>query len=234
MTLARETTDPVRLEPAHDADTVLAALASRRVVPVIVLDDAAAADPLGAALVRGGLPVAEITLRTPAALDAIRVMSARGDMLVGAGTVLTAEQVDQAVDAGARFVVSPGLDQNVVRRCVARGVLALPGVVTPGEIMAALNLGLTTVKFFPAGPMGGARAVAALAAPFAGVRFVPTGGIDKTSAADYLRLPCVAAVGGSWMVPRDLLAAGDFTAVGDLCADAVILAGGSTTSGQAK
>lgn len=218
-----QTTDALTADAQTPAAT-FAELVTRRVVPVIVLDDAAAADQLGAALVRGGLPVAEVTLRTPAAMDAIRIMAARGDVLVGAGTVLTAEQVDEAVAAGARFVVSPGLDRDVVRRCAEHSVLALPGVITPGEIMAALTLGLSAVKFFPAGAMGGAKAVAALSAPFGGMQFVPTGGIDETSAADYLRLPCVAAVGGSWMVPRKLIAAGDFGAVGDLCASAVAAA----------
>lgn len=206
---------------------VLQALTDARLVPVVVLDDAADADPLAAALVAGGLPVAEVTFRTSAAEDAIRAMSARGDILVGAGTVLTAEQVDRAVDAGASYVVSPGLSRAVVERCRERGVLPLPGAVTATEIQAALELGLDTVKFFPAGTSGGAPAIKALAAPFGGVRFVPTGGIGPKNLREYLDIPAVAAVGGSWMVPKNLVAAGDFAEVTRLTADAVALAAGA-------
>ena len=206
-----------------DTLAVLERLSAHRLVPVVVLDDAAHADPLAAALVDGGLPVAEVTFRTAAAADAIRAIAARGDVLVGAGTVLTPAQVDQAVAAGAHYVVSPGTSRAVVERCAEHGVLALPGAVTATEIQAALELGLTTVKFFPAGTSGGAPAIAALAAPFGGVRFVPTGGVGPTNLAEYLALPSVAAVGGSWMVPRDRIHAGDFAGVRDLTADAVAL-----------
>lgn len=206
---------------------VLQALTDARLVPVVVLDDAADADPLAAALVAGGLPVAEVTFRTSAAEDAIRAMSARGDILVGAGTVLTAEQVDRAVDAGASYVVSPGLSRAVVERCRERGVLPLPGAVTATEIQAALELGLDTVKYFPAGTSGGAPAIKALAAPFGGVRFVPTGGIGPKNLREYLDIPAVAAVGGSWMVPKNLVAAGDFAEVTRLTTDAVALAAGA-------
>ncbi len=202
---------------------VLSSLSAARLVPVVVLDDAAAADPLAAALVAGGLPVAEVTFRTEAAADAIRAMADRGDMLVGAGTVLSAAQVDQAVAAGASFVVSPGLSRAVVERCKEHGVLALPGAVTATEIQAALELGLTTVKFFPAGTSGGAAAIAALAAPFGGLRFVPTGGIGPANLDEYLAVPAVAAVGGSWMVPRAAVAAGDFAEITRLTAEAVAL-----------
>lgn len=203
---------------------VLSALSAARLVPVVVLDDAAAADALAGALVAGGLPVAEVTFRTPAAQDSIRVMAARGDILVGAGTVLTVAQVDQAVAAGARYVVSPGLSRAVVERCQEHGVLALPGAVTATEVQAAIELGLTTVKFFPAGTSGGPGAIAALAAPFGGVRFVPTGGVGPKNLAEYLAIPAVAAVGGSWMVPRDRIKAGDFVGIAQLTADAVALA----------
>lgn len=203
---------------------VLSSLRAARLVPVVVLDDAKDADGLAGALVEGGLPVAEVTFRTAAAQDSIRAMSARGDILVGAGTVLTPEQVDQAVAAGASYVVSPGLSRAVVERCGEHGVLALPGAVTATEIQAALELGLTTVKFFPAGTSGGAPAIAALAAPFAGVSFVPTGGVGPKNLADYLAIASVAAVGGSWMVPRDRVRAGDFDAIRDLTAEAVALA----------
>jgi 2-dehydro-3-deoxyphosphogluconate aldolase/(4S)-4-hydroxy-2-oxoglutarate aldolase len=202
----------------------LSALSAARLVPVVVLDDAADADALAGALVAGGLPVAEVTFRTAAAQDSIRAMAARGDMLVGAGTVLTVAQVDQAVAAGATFVVSPGLSRAVVERCQDHGVLALPGAVTATEVQAALELGVTTVKFFPAGTCGGAPAIAALAAPFGGVRFVPTGGVGPKNLAEYLAIPAVAAIGGSWMVPRDRVQAGDFAGITQLSADAVALA----------
>ena len=152
-------------------------------------------------------------------------MADRGDILVGAGTVLTVEQVDQAVHAGAAYVVSPGLSRAVVERCQEHGVLALPGAVTATEIQAALELGLTTVKFFPAGTSGGAAAIKALAAPFGGVRFVPTGGVGPGNLQDYLDIDAVAAVGGSWMVPRDRVRAGDFDGVRTLTAEAVDLVG---------
>jgi len=203
---------------------VLSSLRAARLVPVVVLDDAADADGLAGALVAGGLPVAEVTFRTAAAEDSIRAMAARGDMLVGAGTVLTVEQVDRAVAAGASYVVSPGLSRAVVERCGEHGVLALPGAVTATEIQAALELGLTTVKFFPAGTSGGAPAIAALAAPFAGVSFVPTGGVGPKNLGEYLGIAAVAAVGGSWMVPRDRVKAGDFDGIRNLTADAVALA----------
>jgi len=202
---------------------VLSALGATRLVPVVVLDSAADAGPLGAALVAGGLPVAEVTFRTAAAEDAIRAMSDRGDMIVGAGTVLTVEQVDRAVAAGARYIVSPGLSRAVVERCGEHGVVALPGAVTATEIQAALELGITTVKFFPAAISGGAAAIAALSAPFGAVRFVPTGGIGPGNVQDYLRLAAVLAIGGSWMVPRDLIASGDFAGITRLTAAAVEL-----------
>jgi len=205
-------------------DDPLSRLAAHRIVPVVVLDDAADAGPLATALVAGGLPVAEVTFRTAAAADAIRIMAARGDVLVGAGTVLTPAQVDAAVAAGAQYVVSPGTSRAVVERCAEHGVPALPGAVTATEVQAALELGLTTVKFFPAGTSGGPKAIAALAAPFTSVRFVPTGGVGAANLAEYLALPSVCAVGGSWMVPRDRIRAGDVDAVRALTREAVALA----------
>ncbi len=200
---------------------IASASRSARLVPVVVLDDARDADALAGALVAGGLPVAEVTFRTSAAPDAIRAMSDRGDVLLGAGTVLTPAQVDQAVAAGAGYVVSPGLSRAVVERCAEHGVPALPGAVTATEVQAALELGLTTVKFFPAGTSGGAPAIAALAAPFGDVRLSPTGGIGPANLEDYLRIDAVVAVGGSWMVPRDRVAARDFEAIRRLTTDAV-------------
>lgn len=202
---------------------VLAALEAHGVVPVVVMDRALDADYLAEALVGGGLPVAEVTLRTPAGLGAIRTLALRADTLVGAGTVLTATQVDQAVDAGATFVVSPGLSRPVVERCLELGVPVVPGAVTPTEVMAALDLGISCVKFFPAQTSGGPAAVAALGAPFADLRFVPTGGIGPDNAAAYLRTPGVVAVGGSWMVSRTLIQARDVTTIQHMCREAVEL-----------
>ena len=205
-------------------EAVLDKLAAHRLIPVVVIDDAGQAGPLAEGLVQGGLPVAEVTFRTAAAADSIRAMAERGDVLVGAGTVLTAAQVDDAVAAGAHYIVSPGTSRAVVERAREHGVLALPGAVTATEIQAALELDVTTVKFFPAATSGGAEAISALAAPFSGLRFVPTGGIGPANLADYLALPSVVAVGGSWMVPRDLVRRRDSAGVRDLVAAAVSLA----------
>lgn len=195
-----------------------------RIVPVVVCTDPARAAGLAEALVLGGLPVAEVTLRTPAALEAIRAMAAHGGVLVGAGTVRTAAQVDQAADAGAAFVVSPGLDAGVVHRAGERGLDVLPGCVTPTEIMAALALGVSTVKFFPAATYGGPAALRALSGPFGEVRFVPTGGVGPANLAEYLAVPAVAAVGGSWMVPATAVDAGDVDRIAALTAEAVTAA----------
>lgn len=201
--------------------STLEALAAHRIIPVVVLDSASDAAPLAEALVAGGLSVAEVTLRTDAAIESIGIMAARGDMLVGAGTVLTADQVDRVVDAGASYIVSPGTSVAVVERARERGVAVLPGAVTPTEIQAALELGLDTLKFFPAGTFGGPAAIKALSAPFGQVKFVPTGGVGLNNLADYLSVPSVIAVGGSWMVPAAAIRAGDFAAVRQLTADAV-------------
>lgn len=197
---------------------------SSRIVPVVVLHDAHDAEPLGRAMVAGGLPVAEVTFRTPAALDSIRAMTGVEGLIVGAGTVLTPSQVEKAVEAGATFVVSPGLRADVVRAAQAAGVPVLPGAVTPSEIMAAQELGIDTVKFFPAQVYGGAAAIKALSAPFGGVSFVPTGGVSAANLVDYLSLGCVPAVGGSWMVPVDAIAEGAFSTITELCAEAVAAA----------
>ncbi|MBC2932512.1 bifunctional 4-hydroxy-2-oxoglutarate aldolase/2-dehydro-3-deoxy-phosphogluconate aldolase [Nocardioides sp. zg-1228] len=193
-------------------------LRGHRVVPVVVLDDPDRADALGDALVSGGLPVAEATFRTPGAAAVLRRLAARDDLVVGAGTVLTPAQVDLAHEAGAGFVVSPGLSDGVVRRCQELGLPVVPGVSTASEIMHALDLGLDTVKFFPAEANGGLPAVKALAAAFPQVRFVPTGGITEASAPAYLAHGAVAAVGGSWMVAPDLLASGQWAEVAARCA----------------
>ncbi|HEY0186821.1 MAG TPA: bifunctional 4-hydroxy-2-oxoglutarate aldolase/2-dehydro-3-deoxy-phosphogluconate aldolase [Cellulomonas sp.] len=201
----------------------LTLLTQHRIVPVVVLDDAVDAAPLAEALVAGGLPVAEVTFRTAAAGESIRRMADRDDLLVGAGTVITVAQVDEAVAAGARFLVSPGVSTAVVERAQEHGIPVLPGAVTATEVQAALAHGLSTVKFFPAGTSGGPAAIAALAAPFGGLRFVPTGGVGPGNMADYLALPAVAAAGGSWMVPRDLVRSGAFDRVRDLVSEAVAL-----------
>lgn len=209
---------------AAGSTDVLQTISALRLVPVVVVDGVAQAAPLADALVAGGLPVAEVTFRTAAAAAAIDVLAARGDLLVGAGTVTTPAQVDAAVAAGARFIVSPGLSRAVVERALEHGVTPLPGVATASEIMAARELGLTTLKFFPASIAGGTAAIKALGAPFPDVSFVPTGGVGPKNLAEYLGIAKVSAVGGSWMVSRDLVAAGDFAAVTRLSREAVELA----------
>lgn len=207
------------------SSVLLERLADRpRLIPVVVLDRVEDAWPLGQALKAGGLPCAEVTLRTAAAEEAIRELAKDPDMLVGAGTVVTAEQVDLAVAAGACFVVSPGFSAAVVRRCLALGVPVLPGVATATEVMMALDAGLDAVKFFPAESSGGVAALRALTAPFSSMRFVPTGGVTAATLAGYLGVPRVLAVGGSWMVAPALLAAGDFAEVTRLTAEAVAIA----------
>jgi 2-dehydro-3-deoxyphosphogluconate aldolase/(4S)-4-hydroxy-2-oxoglutarate aldolase len=204
--------------------TLRALLGDVRVIPVVVIDSPRSAKPLADALVAGGLPCAEVTLRTPAALEALQVMAGEPDLLVGAGSVVTAGQGDQAVDAGARFVVSPGLSDAVLARCREREVPALPGVATAGEIMRALEAGLDLVKFFPAGQLGGPAGLRSIAAPFPSLRFVPTGGIGPDNLGTYLEHDAVAAVGGSWMVSATLLRAGRFDEVRRLTRAAVDIA----------
>jgi 2-dehydro-3-deoxyphosphogluconate aldolase / (4S)-4-hydroxy-2-oxoglutarate aldolase len=210
---------------------VLAAIGAVRVVPVIVIDDAAHARPLAQALTEGGLPCAEVTFRTPAAEAALRAMAREPDILVGAGTVLREEQVHRAVDAGARYIVTPGFSERVVRACQRVPVPVLPGVATATEVQMALEAGLDVVKFFPAGAAGGLSTLKALSAPFPMVRFVPTGGVSAGNLADYLAHPAVLAVGGSWMVPADLIAAGKFADITRLAAEAAAIAGRDRTGG---
>jgi 2-dehydro-3-deoxyphosphogluconate aldolase/(4S)-4-hydroxy-2-oxoglutarate aldolase len=192
---------------------VIEALSLAGIVPVVVIDDADRAAALGAALAEGGLPSAEVTLRTPQALDAIRILAAVPGFCVGAGTVVDPAQVEQALAAGAQYAVSPGFSASVSRECAAQGLPLIPGVVTPGEIQAALEAGHRVVKFFPAGASGGAPMLAALSAPFPGLRFMPTGGIDESTVGDYLRMPSVLAVGGTWIAPRAVIADGNFSVV---------------------
>ena len=204
-------------------DPRLSPAVAHTLVPVVVIDDAASAVGLGRALVAGGLPVAEVTFRTPAARASIEAMAAIPDLVVGAGTVRSPEQVTQAVEAGARYIVSPGLSAAVVRRCRELDVPVLPGAVTASEVQAAAELGLDTVKFFPAETSGGAAAIKALAAPFHDITFVPTGGIGPKNLADYLAVKAVVGVGGSWMCPREAVAQGDFATIERLCREAVEL-----------
>ena len=196
-------------------------LAASAVVPVVVLDDAKDAVATAKALLAGGVDVMEITFRTAAAADSIKaVAESCPDMLVGAGTVITLEQCKKATECGAKFIVSPGFDEEVVRWCVENGVAVTPGCVTPTEIMAAMKLGLNVVKFFPAGVYGGLKAMKSLSAPFGGVKFIPTGGIDAKNLKEYLEAPFVHAVGGSWLCPKKEIAAGNFDAVTALCREA--------------
>jgi 2-dehydro-3-deoxyphosphogluconate aldolase / (4S)-4-hydroxy-2-oxoglutarate aldolase len=182
-----------------------------RIVPVIVIDDPHQAGPLARALLDGGLPCAEITFRTAGAAEALqRIAAEHPDVLVGAGTVLSAEQAARAREAGAKFIVSPGFNPGVVDYCRAHEVPIYPGVCTPTEIEAALERGLKVLKFFPAEPMGGLPFLQAISAPYSGVEFIPTGGINAGHLASYLAFGKVVACGGSWMAPQAWIAAGEF------------------------
>ena len=195
-----------------------------RIVPVIVIDDAGAAPDLAAALEAGGIGCAEITLRTTSGIAAIRaVATAHPGFTVGAGTVLTVDDVDRVAEAGARFVVSPGLDEVVVDHARERGLAALPGIATATELQRAVGAGLERVKFFPAGSLGGVDAIETLSGPFPGIRFLPSGGVSASNARAYLASPAVFAVSGSWMAPRDLIAAADWGEITRRSAAAVAL-----------
>lgn len=187
--------------------------AAHRLVPVVVIDRADRALPLAETLSSGGLPSAEVTLRTPAALSAISAMAAHPGFVVGAGTVVRPEQVERALTAGACYLVSPGYSAAVDRECRRLDALLVPGVATATELQTTLDAGREVVKFFPAAAAGGAAMVAALSAPFPSARFVPTGGIRADDLADYLRLPAVLAVGGTWLAPRDVIETGDFETI---------------------
>lgn len=192
------------------------------IVPVVVLHDANDAYPLAKALCDGGLPCAEITFRTEAAEEAIRIMSEKfPDMLIGAGTVLTTEQVDRAVAAGAKFIVSPGLNPRVVKYCIEKGIVVTPGCSNASDIEQALELGLEVVKFFPAELSGGLNMIKALAAPYSSVKFMPTGGISAENVKEYLRYNRIIACGGSFMVKEELIKQGDFGKITELTKEAV-------------
>ncbi|MDD2980103.1 MAG: bifunctional 4-hydroxy-2-oxoglutarate aldolase/2-dehydro-3-deoxy-phosphogluconate aldolase [Hespellia sp.] len=191
------------------------------IIPVVVLNDAKDAKPLAKALIDGNLPCAEVTFRTEAAAESIRVMSeAYPELLVGAGTVLTTQQVDQAVSAGAKFIVSPGLNPCVVSYCIQKGVPVCPGIVTPGEIEQAMELGLDVVKFFPAEPSGGLPMIQAMCAAYTTLKVMPTGGINEKNVVDYLKNDKILACGGSWMVKSSLIENGEFEQITQLCRQA--------------
>lgn len=195
------------------------------VVPVLVVDDADCAADLARALVAGGLPALEVTLRTPAALDAIREMATVEGGAVGAGTLLTPADVHAAVDAGARFGVSPGVTERLLDACEEAGLPLLPGAATATEAMALLERGYTVQKFFPAEASGGAPALKAIGAPIPQISFCPTGGVSLKNARDYLSLPNVLCVGGSWVAPKDLVTAGDWAGIEALAREAAALRG---------
>ena len=195
------------------------------VVPVVVLDDVKDALPLAKALTEGGLPCAEVTFRTEAAEESIKVMAeAYPDMVVGAGTVLTIEQVDAAVKAGAKFIVSPGFDPEIVDYCLEKEIPIFPGCVTPSEVAQAVKRGLKVVKFFPAEPAGGVAMIKAMAAPYNQLRFMPTGGIGTQNLKDYLEFNKISCCGGSWMVKADLIKNGEFEKICKLTKEAKELA----------
>ena len=200
---------------------VLERLAAAGVVPVVVLEDAKDAIPTAKAMLAGGVDVMEITFRTACAPDAIRAVAENcPNMLVGAGTVLNLEQCKLAVEMGAKFIVSPGFDAGVVGWCLENGIAVTPGCVTPTEITAAVNMGLQVVKFFPANVYGGLNAMKNLSAPFGGVKFLPTGGVNSANIKEYISAPFIHAVGGSWVCPKDAIKAGDFEKITALCAEA--------------
>ena len=217
------------LSGATEGDSVMYEEIKKRfeeigIIPVVVLEDAKDAHALGEALMKGGLPAAEVTFRTAAAEEVIRILSTDfPDMLVGAGTVLTCEQADRAMAAGAKFIVAPGFNPHVVKHCLEKGYPVTPGVQTPGEMEQAMELGLDFVKFFPAEPAGGLPMIKAVAAPYTKLKFMPTGGINKSNVKDYLEYNKILACGGTWMVKGDLIASGDFSTIEQLAEEAATI-----------
>lgn len=194
------------------------------VVPVVVLEDAEQAVPTAKALLAGGINAMEITFRTSAAKASIAKVAAEvPEMIVGAGTVVNVQQLRDAVEAGAKFIVCPGTDAELIREALALDVAITPGVVTPSEIMVGLNLGIKVFKFFPAESFGGLKTIKALCGPFPQIKFIPTGGISQANAAEYFKNPKIQAVGGSWMVTKDMVAAGDFAGITEKSAAATAL-----------
>ena len=206
-------------------NTIMEQLAEMLVVPVVVLNDAKDAERLADALVQGGLPCAEVTFRTAAAEESIRIMTRKyPEMLVGAGTVLTVDQVDRAVGAGAKFIVSPGFDPEVVDYCMKKEIPILPGIITPSEAVQAVRRGLKVVKFFPAEQFGGVTAIKALAAPYTMLKFMPTGGVSVKNLKDYLSCDKIICCGGSWMVKGELIQNGEYEKIAEMTKEAVELA----------
>jgi len=193
----------------------------KRIVPVVAINNSSKAADLASALVAGGLPIAEITLRTPASLDSIKIAANNKDLLVGVGSLRNAEDLKRAYDAGAKFAVSAGFSSSVAVEAARLGIPYFPGVATPTEILQAINEGISTLKFFPAETLGGINALKAMTAPFPGISFMPTGGISASNAKDYLALASVVAVGGSWMVASKLIDDGDFESIISLTKEAV-------------
>ncbi|MFZ2058023.1 MAG: bifunctional 4-hydroxy-2-oxoglutarate aldolase/2-dehydro-3-deoxy-phosphogluconate aldolase [Acidimicrobiales bacterium] len=202
---------------------IVRAIGALRLVPVIVIDEEENAYPLAQALKAGGLPCAEVTFRTAAAERSIRAMASDPEILLGAGTVLRPEQVDRALEAGARYIVTPGFSAEVVRACQANSVPVFPGVATATEMQMALEAGIEVVKVFPAEALGGLALLKALASPFSMMRFIPTGGISVSQLADYLAFPPVLAVGGSWIAPKALIAGHHFDQITELASQAVAI-----------
>jgi 2-dehydro-3-deoxyphosphogluconate aldolase/(4S)-4-hydroxy-2-oxoglutarate aldolase len=194
---------------------------SLRIVPVVAISDASKAEDLANALVAAGLPIAEITLRTPASLEALKIAANNKDLHVGVGSLRNGEDLKKAIDAGATFAVSAGFSPSVAAEANKQGIPYFPGVSTPTEMLQAINEGITTLKFFPAETLGGVNALKAMSAPFPGITFMPTGGITAANARQYLELPSVVAVGGSWMVAQKLIDAGDFDEIISLTKEAV-------------
>lgn len=208
-------------ENSSSSASVWSLLDRTKILPVVVLEDSDTAVPVARALAAGGVPLVEITLRTPAAADAIRAIAdSCSAVCVGAGTVLSAQDVDRAADAGANFLVSPGLSEEIVAQALERQVPLFPGVATATEIQAAQGLGFTHLKFFPAGPSGGPEALRALKGPFPDVRFIPTGGVTRENAPDYLKTGNVLAVGGTWIVPGESVRRSDFGTIEELAGQA--------------
>jgi len=200
-------------------------LETMKIIPVIVINDAKKAVPLANALCEGGLPCAEVTFRTAAAADAIREMAnAFPEMLIGAGTILTPQQANEAISAGAKFTVAPGLNPQTVSYCLAKGVPMLPGVCTPSEVEQGISMGLEVLKFFPSEAAGGVNMLKSLSGPYTHTYFVPTGGINSKNLRDYLALKNVIACGGSWMVNEELIESNDFVKITELTREAVTLA----------
>ena len=213
-------------------DMILNKIEETGIIPVIVLKEIDKAQILGKTLLENGLACAEITFRTEIAADVIRIMKdAFPEMLLGAGTVLTKEQADQAIEAGASFIVSPGLNPEIVKYCQKKNILIIPGIATPGELEMAWNLGLRVVKFFPAELSGGLAMIQAMAAAYTDMRFMPTGGISPQNVSCYLKDKHILACGGSWMVKENLIEAGEFELIGKLSKEAAaIVINGRTES----